>query len=126
MPDLSALRRHAIFNVENGSYLVNEDGSISTVRSGSVEDERLNGGRPTLIPFVWDGRVADPDEAIEFAVKSGVEWPAFDTNEAATAASKSVSEDVGLALERFHAKRLRKNRKWDELRKAAGLPPKGK
>ncbi len=32
----------------------NEDGTTSSIRSMSVEDERLNEGRPTLIPSIWD------------------------------------------------------------------------
>ena len=85
------LKRHSFENATTGNKMGN-----SSVLSGSVEDERLNGGRPTLIPFVYKGRVADkPGEAVELALASGRVWPSFDTNEAATKASKRISHRLG-------------------------------
>ena len=91
---LEPLRAHAQSNIDRGTTVRNPDGSTSTVRSGSVEDSRLNGGRPTLIPFVWEGRIVDPDEAIRRAIESGTAWPAFDSNDQATEASKLISESI--------------------------------
>ena len=91
---VAPLRDHARQNLNSGNAVRNPDGSVSTVRSGSVQDPRLNNGRPTLIPFVWDGRILSAEEAVERAVQSGQQWPSFNTNEEATAASKQLSADL--------------------------------
>ena len=91
---LAPLREHAERNMRNRTFVLNEDGTTSSVKSGSVEDSRLNGGKPTLIPFVYDGRVVDVREAIDRAVESGIEFPAFNTNEEATRASRALSDSL--------------------------------
>ena len=88
---LENLKRHSSENIARGTNVGNQ-----SVRSGSVEDERLNGGKPTLIPFVYDGRVVEIEEAVERAIKSKRQWPAFDTNEQATVASKRLSKSIKL------------------------------
>lgn len=85
------LIRHARANAESGNTVTNEDGTVSSVRSGSVEDKRLNGGKPTLIPFVYEGRVVDVKEAVQRAVESKKVFPSFDTNEEATIISRQIS-----------------------------------
>jgi hypothetical protein len=87
---LENLKRHSFENTTTGKTLNN-----SSVLSGSVQDERLNGGRPTLIPFLYDGRVVDGAEAVERALASKRVWPAFDTNDEATVASKKISNRLG-------------------------------
>ena len=91
---IETLRRHSHFNATNDGLVHNDDGSVSSVRSGSVEDKRLNNGRPTLIPFVYDGKVVDVKEAVKRAVESKGVFPAFDTNEEATAASIKISDSL--------------------------------
>lgn len=91
---LENLKRHSFQNQISGNTKDN-----SSVKSGSVEDARLNDGKPTLIPFVYDGRILEgPDgqrEAVDRAVDSGIVYPAFDTNDAATAASIKLSKRLG-------------------------------
>ena len=88
---LENLKRHSFENQISGNTHKN-----SSVLSGSVEDERLNGGRPTLIPFVYEGRIAsEPGEAVERALASGKVWPSFATNDEATRASKKLSDRLG-------------------------------
>lgn len=88
------IRRHSFENVMTGNTKDN-----SSVLSGSVEDPRLNGGRPTLIPFLYGGRIlSGPEggkEAVELALASGKVWPAFDTNDEATEVSKRISAKLG-------------------------------
>ena len=86
---LENLKRHSFENILAGKNKGNQ-----SVRSGSVEDERLNEGRPTLIPFVYDGKVVKAKEAVARALESGRVWPAFDTNDEATAASKALSARI--------------------------------
>ena len=91
---LDALREHSRRNVEQGKTAI-IGGKQASVRSGSVNDERLNGGRTTLIPFLWDGREVGVEEAIERAVESGIQWPAFDSHEEATSLSIELSNSLG-------------------------------
>lgn len=88
---LENLKRHSFENQISGNTYKN-----SSVLSGSVEDPRLNGGKPTLIPFIYEGRIAsEPGEAVERAIASGRVWPSFATNEEATRASKKLSNRLG-------------------------------
>jgi len=87
---LENLKRHSFENATRGLTKGNQ-----SVRSGSVEDERLNDGKPTLIPFFYDNKVVDAKEAVERALESGRVWPSFDTNKEATAASRSISDKLG-------------------------------
>jgi len=87
---LENIKRHSFENKISGLGF-----GTSSVLSGSVEDPRLNGGKPTLIPFLYEGRQVDPIEAVDRAVASGRVWPAFKTNDAATAASKKLSSRLG-------------------------------
>jgi hypothetical protein len=87
---LENIKRHSFENKISGLGF-----GRSSVLSGSVEDPRLNGGKPTLIPFLYEGRQVDPIEAADRAVDSGRVWPSFKTNEEATAASKKLSSRLG-------------------------------
>lgn len=83
----------------------NEDGTSSSIRSMSVEDERLNAGKPTLIPSIWGGKELDPVEATDRAVESGTKWPAYDSNDQATAASKRISSGLAERAEEDESQR---------------------
>jgi len=87
---LENLKRHSSQNKITGNTLNN-----SSVKSGSVEDSRLNGGKPTLIPFLYEGRIVGVKEAIDRAVESKTVFPAFDNNDDATAASIKLSSRLG-------------------------------
>jgi len=56
-------------------------GKTSTIVTSGVQDERLNNGRETIIPTLWEGKIYDmhdPEQretVIQFALKSGREWP---------------------------------------------------
>lgn len=82
---------HSMSNRRDGNTLKNSDGSTSTTRSMSVRHEGLNGGRPTLIPTIYQGREVSYQEAVENALQSGQVWPSFDTEDEATAYSKQAS-----------------------------------
>ena len=88
------LIRHSRANFESGNTVTNEDGTVSSVRCGSVEDKRLNNGKPTLIPFVYGGKIVNTKEAIQRALDSRLLFPSFDTNEEATVISKQISRSL--------------------------------
>lgn len=73
----------------------NADGSVTTERSITVTDARLNGGKPTNIPTVWGGQIVSDDEAVDNAARSGRSWPAFNSIDEAVAAAKQRSNDLG-------------------------------
>jgi hypothetical protein len=76
-------------DLTNRPQVRNPDGSISTVRSLSVDID----GKETLIPTVSDdGRVMSNDEAIEQFRKTGRHLGRFDTPQNATAYAKSLSQ----------------------------------
>jgi hypothetical protein len=89
---------HGRKNLETNGWFKDEDG-MHTILSGSVDDERLNNGKPTVIPFVYEGRKVGVDEAIERAVTSGIQWPSANTHEEATAISKAASSAMDRYLE---------------------------
>ncbi len=92
--NLSPLRSHSQQNIQTGKTVRLETGETASVYSGSVEDPRLNEGRPTLIPFLWNGQILDEKQAIEQAVQSGETWPAFESHDEATAVSQALSESI--------------------------------
>lgn len=67
----------------------NPDGSISTVRSMGINVD----GRETLIPTVSDdGRIMEPDEAVQTFRRTGRHLGMFDTPENATSFAKRLHE----------------------------------
>lgn len=75
--------------------LQNSDGSVSTERSITVTDPKLNGGRPTNIPSIWGGRQVSQDEAIQNAVRSGTQFQSFGSIPEAVAAAQARSNAIG-------------------------------
>ena len=76
----------------------NPDGSVSTEISITVQDPRLNEGRPTNIPSLWERKVVDDDTAVERALKSGKHYTSYDTIEQAVRAARQRSSDLGAVL----------------------------
>ena len=68
---MDAITQHHYHNIAYGKSVENDDGTLTTVDTIIVGID----GVETLIPTVWDGEIVDDKTAIEFAIKSGVEWP---------------------------------------------------
>jgi hypothetical protein len=64
-----------------GEWVDNPDGSWSSEISVTVTDPRLNSGKPTIIPSLWivDGKPVkvNEDTAVDFALKSGLQFNPF-------------------------------------------------
>jgi hypothetical protein len=76
-------------DLNNRPVVVNEDGSISTVRSMSFEED----GKEILIPTVVNGRVVSDDEAIEHYYETGEYLGKFDTVEEANEYADKLHEE---------------------------------
>ena len=65
---------HSQHNLDTGKYkLVGDD--VQTVYSATVEDYRLNSGKPTVIPLIWEGEERSVEEAIFRARLSDKKYP---------------------------------------------------
>jgi len=88
-----------------GEFIQNADGTQSTERSITVMNPKLNGGRPTNIPSIWnvDGKVVElpfgqpgtEDQAVEFALRTGEQFQSFNSIPEAEAAAQARSNAGG-------------------------------
>jgi hypothetical protein len=76
---MDAITRHHYENLAgNKQYINPKTGRVSTVYTMQVDI----GGKPTLIPTVWDGEIIkDEEEATKRAIDSGINWPQRSTHE---------------------------------------------
>ena len=74
-------------DVENLPTVLNPNGTVSTIRSMSINID----GKEVLIPTVINGRVVSEEEAIQSYLKTGKHLGIFSSPEAATAYGKSLS-----------------------------------
>lgn len=99
---LPALTNEAVGKTAEGRTLYrNADGSVSSERSITVTDPRINGGKPTNIPSMFGGKQLDEDAAVEMIQKAGGKdpetgraLPAFESIEEAVAAAKKRSKGL--------------------------------
>lgn len=77
----------------------NADGSVSTELSITVTDPRINGGRPTNIPSLWEGEELQEGDAVEKALMSGREFSSFNSVEDAVDAARTRSEQGGASVD---------------------------
>ena len=73
----------------------NADGTHSTELSITVTHPRMNGGRPTNIPSMWNGRELNDDESVDQALKTGRPYQSFASIDEAVTAAKSKSAAGG-------------------------------
>lgn len=80
-----------------GEYVRNPNGGWSSEISVTVEDPRLNGGKPTIVPSLWvvDGKAkrVDEDTAADYAAASGLPFQGYDSIDAAEAAATSREDN---------------------------------
>lgn len=74
------------------------DGQTMTELSITVTDPRLNEGRPTNIPSLWQGREVSEREAVTRALRSGRTFQSFETIDQAEIAAAARSEELGRTL----------------------------
>ena len=73
---------HHYNNIKEGKTRQDKGGYINTVVTIQVDKiPKLNSGKPTLIPTVYDGKIISEKEAIKKAIDSGKKWTSADTHE---------------------------------------------
>lgn len=73
----------------------NNDGSVSTELTITVTDPKLNNGKPTNIPSLWEGKELDQAAAIDKAAKSGRQWQGYNSIDDAVQAAVQRSNELG-------------------------------
>ena len=82
--------KHHQMNVDNKTYVKNDDGTISTVFTTILGD----GEREYLIPKVWDGEILSDEDAWERAMSSGIEWPSAVSSEEGIRHLEQLDEEL--------------------------------
>ena len=77
---IEPLISHHFNNIKYGNTATDERVNIQSVFSMEVQHPKLNKGKPTLIPSVYDGKVLHEDAAIKAAVDSGIKWTSADSH----------------------------------------------
>lgn len=77
----------------------NSDGSITTEKSITVTDPKINGGKPTNIPSVWGGKELSQSQAILQAAKSKQSFASFASIDEAVKAAQERSAQKGQELD---------------------------
>lgn len=81
--------------------IANVDGSVSSERTISVEEEGLNRGAITVIPTIWAGEQLSDDEARRRAIASGLTFPSFGSHEEADKFAARRSKTGGAVAHGF-------------------------
>jgi hypothetical protein len=92
-PQEQHLYQHHLDNLNNHTFVRNDDGSVSTLYQTSVDIK----GRTYNFPTVWDGKLLSPHDAVERSIKEGGlnSWPSYPTVDAA----ESRYQDMHKVLE---------------------------
>lgn len=93
---------HHVENLLTGNFVMNEDGTISTIRTIIMGD----GKNEYLIPTVWGGRILSDEEAFNKAMSTGIDWPKAPAGEAGIKYLEKLDRQIhsgfaegGLAME---------------------------
>ena len=98
-------------DINNRPVVNNKDGSISTIRSISVNED----GKSVLIPTISDdGRIMSNEEAIKQYRSSGKHLGKFNTEEEATVYAKQLSRQMGIKKQIGNKNYIFDNGKWYE------------
>ena len=96
------LLTHHFNNVKNrttvykGKYPTGETRSVFSMQ---VKDEKLNKGKPTLIPSIYDGKELPEKQAIQKAIASGIKWTSADTDKELRAYDKNLHKTISNELD---------------------------
>ena len=90
---------------EGRNVYENTDGSFSSERSITVDDPRINGGKWTNIPTIFEGKEVPHEQAVARIIEAGGKdpetgrvLPGFETSEEAVAAAQERSEALSATI----------------------------
>mgnify|MGYP003112623562 CR=1 FL=1 len=90
---------HHYNNIKEGKTRQDKDGYINTVVTIQVDKiKKLNNGKPTLIPTVYDGKIVSEEEAIKRAIDSGKKWTSADTHDQLREYDKKLHKQMSSEL----------------------------
>ena len=92
-------------NLESGNYLQHPDGSLTTFYGTVMDDDK----GAMLIPTYWHGAIRNPEQAMRFAIKSGINFPRYKDTAQALAAERAL-HDIMTAETTAFAKKKRSKR----------------
>ena len=106
-PVLNPIVEHHLQNIADGKTVKRPNGTVSTVFTAQVDGLSGEGGRPTLIPTIWDGQELPLEDtlgvngqmilgAIARAKASGKPWPTAATHEELREVDKVLHQDITL------------------------------
>lgn len=98
MPVLDYHRRHLAQN----TFKLNPDGSITTFMGTIVGNDDVG---YQILPTYWHGELREPEQAVRFAVKSGIAFPKYKTLSQAEAAEKALHTIMEQDTAKFMATR---------------------
>lgn len=90
-------------NLEAGTYLKNSDGSLTTFYGAVVGDDQ----GAALIPTYWHGSIREPEQAMRFAIKSGIKFPRYKDTAQALAAERALHNIMEAETSAFMSKRAK-------------------
>ena len=94
MADLTGIDMSPYEVARKKVQIKNEDGSVSTERTITIEAD----GKYINIPTIKNGVQMTPKEAIREAMSNTTHYPTFDTIEEAETAAQTRSDQIGIEL----------------------------
>lgn len=93
----NALLSHHFANLRTGKAVVHPDGAISTIKTMIVPDWRAR-GKFVIVPTIWDGEdlSGEPRKAVRRAIDARMNWPSFDSPEAADEWDQNFHREQGM------------------------------
>ena len=101
MPVIDYHRQH----LAQKTFKLNPDGSITTFMGTIVGNDDMG---YQIIPTYWHGESRDPDQAVRFALKSGIQFPKYKTLKEAESAEKALHTIMEEDLAKFTASQQRR------------------
>jgi len=88
-------------NLQGKTYLQNPDGSLTTFYGAIVGPDN---NQYRLIPTYWGGAIRDIPDAMRFAMRSGIQFPAYKTLSEAEDAEARLHEIMAQETKDYQSK----------------------
>ena len=100
---IDPILEHHYNNIKEGktvprSFSGSKDDKTQTVFTRQVNHPKLNKGKPTLIPSIYDGKELSEKEAIQKAIDSGIKWTSSNSHETLREYDKKLHKQMSPEL----------------------------